>query len=100
MDERKRSSNESPLSELVDKWLRAYGLDKKMKEVELINGWEDLMGKAVAQRTEQIEIRDKKLILTLKSSVMREELLQEKQALIQKVNTFAGFEMISDIWFT
>lgn len=99
MDERKRSSNESPLSELVDRWLRAYGLDKKMKEVELINGWEELMGKAVAQRTEHIEIRDKKLYLTIKSSVLREELQQEKQALIKKVNVFAGFEMIKDIWF-
>jgi hypothetical protein len=37
--------------------------------------------------------------LVIDSSVMREELLFGKQLIIERVNDFAGFEIINDIWF-
>ena len=35
-DELKRTSNEAPLSEVIDKLLRAYRLDGKMKELDIV----------------------------------------------------------------
>lgn len=99
MNESKRSSNEAPLKDILNRWLKAYGLDVKMKEIEVINAWPELMGVAVANRTNTISIRNRKLILKMDSSVMRDELQHGKTIIIQRVNEFAGFEIIDDIWF-
>jgi hypothetical protein len=100
MNESKRSSNEMPLKEVIDKLLRAYQLDGKMKEMDVIQSWPKLMGVAVANRTKQISIKNKIMYLTMDSSVMREELLHGKQIIIHRINDKAGFEMINDIWFS
>lgn len=99
MDEIKRNSNETPLSEVIDKLLRAYRLDGKMKELDVIEAWPEMMGIAVANRTKEITIRNKVLYLTMDSSVMRDELSYGKQIIIQRINEKAGFEMITDVWF-
>ena len=99
MDEIKRNSNETPLSEVIDKLLRAYRLDGKMKELDVIEAWPEMMGIAVANRTKEITIRNKVLYLTMDSSVMRDELSYGKQIIIQRINDKAGFEMITDVWF-
>jgi hypothetical protein len=100
MDTFKRSSNQTTLGEAIDKLLKAYRLDGKMKELDIIESWPDLMGIAVANRTKSIQIRNKKLILQLDSSVMRDELAHGKQIIIDRVNEKAGFEIVNDIWFS
>ena len=99
MSDLKRTSNEAPLKDVLERWLKAYGLDGKMKELDVINAWPELMGTAVANRTTEIKIKNKKLMLKLGSSVMRDELLQGQTIIIQRVNEFSGFEIIDDVWF-
>ena len=93
----KRNRNDEPINEVVARWLKSYNLDKKYNEFKVINGWEELMGKAIASRTKEIFISKKILHLKLESSVLRNELSYSKEVLINKVNDFAGFEMINDI---
>ena len=99
MSDLKRTSNEAPLKEVIDRWLKAYKRDGKMKEIEVVNAWPELMGTAVAHRTKEISIRNKTLYLKMESSVMRDELAHGKSIIIQRVNEHAGFEIINDIWF-
>jgi hypothetical protein len=98
-DERKRSGNAQPMKELVDKLMNAYQLQGKMTEMEVLSKWEEMMGKAVASRTTNIQIRQGILIIALNSSVMRDELQHGKQVIIQRVNETAGKQIIHDIWF-
>lgn len=99
MSDLKRTSNEAPLKDVLERWLKAYGLEGKMKEMDVINAWPELMGIAVANRTKQISIKNKKLILKMDSSVMRDELVHGKSIIIDRVNEFAGIELINDVWF-
>lgn len=99
MSDLKRTSNEAPLKEVLDRWLKAYGFEGKMKELDVIEAWPELMGTAVANRTDEIKINNKKLFLKMNSSVMRDELLHGKSVIIQRVNEYAGFDMIDDVWF-
>lgn len=98
-DERKRSGNAQPMKELVDKLMSAYQLKGKLTEIDVLNRWEEMMGKAVASRTTNLQIRSGVLIIGLNSSVMRDELLHGKQIIIQRVNETAGKQLIHDIWF-
>ena len=99
-NEKKRSSKEKHLGDVIDKLLKAYNLEDKMKELDLLEAWPDLMGKAVAHRTKSIEIKNQKLLLKIDSSVMREELHIGKHVIIQRVNEFMGKEVIRDVWFS
>ena len=99
-NEKKRSSKEKHLGDVIDKLLKAYNLEDKMKELDLLEAWPDLMGKAVAHRTKSIEIKNQKLLLKIDSSVMREQLHIGKQVIIQRVNEFMGKDVIRDVWFS
>jgi predicted nucleic acid-binding Zn ribbon protein len=99
MDDRKRSSNETSLGEVIDKLMRAYRLDGKMKELDILDAWPEMMGLAVSNRTKSISISNKVLYLTMDSAVMRDELLHGKQIIIQRINEKAGCELIKDVWF-
>jgi predicted nucleic acid-binding Zn ribbon protein len=99
MNEFKRNSNEAPLGEIIEKLMRAYGLENKLKEYDLIAAWPELMGPAVANRTTEIRIQNRVLILKLDSSVMRDELQHGKQIILHRLNEKAGCQMIDDIWF-
>lgn len=99
MNEFKRNSNEAPLKEVIDKLLKAYRLDGKMKEMDVLAAWPEMMGIAVANRTKELFIRNKTLIVKMDSSVMRDELSHGKQVIIERVNQQAGFEIINDVWF-
>lgn len=99
MSDLKRTSNEAPLKDVIDRWLKANKLDGKMKEMEIIEAWPELMGVAVANRTKALKFRNRVLHITMDSSVMRDELAQGKTIIIERVNQFAGARIIDDIWF-
>lgn len=95
-----RDSNGMPLDQLIGRFLKAYGLDGKMEEMNIVNNWENIMGKAVSNRTKRVRIQNKMLFLEIDSSVMRDELQSGKKLLIAKVNDYAGKEVVTDVWFS
>ena len=99
MNERKRGNEHSLLGDVVDKLMKAYRLDGKLKEIDVLSKWEEMMGRAVFLRTKNIYIKNKILYLELDSSVMRDELQHGKTIIIQRVNETAGSEIITDVWF-
>lgn len=99
MSARKNKDKDLSINAVIDKFLKAYNLDGRMKDFDIINGWEEMMGKAVAVRTQKIYIRNRILHLKLNSSVMRDELLFGKQVIIDRVNQKAGGQYIVDVWF-
>ncbi len=89
-----RKSNTQKIGNVLKEYLRDMMIDKKLKEVGIVNSWEELMGKAVAERTKNIYIKDKTLFIQLKSSVLRNELLMMRQSIIDKLNERAGEKII------
>ncbi|HZH86500.1 MAG TPA: DUF721 domain-containing protein [Brumimicrobium sp.] len=99
MKENDRNQKDQGIDKIIDKMMKAWGLEGKMKEMDVIKAWPELMGQGIAHRTEKLSIRNKVLHIKLNSSVMRDELHYGRNVIIQRVNEFAGTEMINDIWF-
>ena len=99
MADRKLDKNQHLLGDLVNKLMKAYRLDGRMKEMDVIAAWPEMMGIAVANRTKSISVRNKTLYITMDSSVMRDELSYGKSIIIERVNHQAGCELITDVWF-
>ncbi|WP_316793471.1 DUF721 domain-containing protein [Pedobacter frigoris] len=94
-----RKPNDITLKEGIGKLLNTYRLKGKFDETSVIAYWPELMGKAVANRTTQIYISQKKLFVRLESSVVKNDLMMVRTGIIQKINERAGAEVIIDIVF-
>jgi hypothetical protein len=99
-EDQRRFGEGQLLKEVIDRLFKAYGMENRMKELDIVQAWPDLMGPAVAFRTKEINIKNNILYLKIDSSVMREELLLGKQIIIDRINEFAEKKLVSDIWFS
>ncbi len=80
-----RKPNDITLKEGIGKLLNTYRLKGKFDETSVIAYWPELMGKAVANRTTQIYISQKKLFVRLESSVVKNDLMMVRTGIIQKI---------------
>lgn len=92
-----KSSNEQTLKQAIELLLHTYHLKEKMAEVDIVNSWEQLAGKAVANRTKEVFIRNKKLYIRLTSASLRNDLAMAKASIIELVNERAGKELVEEI---
>jgi predicted nucleic acid-binding Zn ribbon protein len=92
-----RRSKTISLAEAIKDYIRELNLEGKLMEVNLINSWDEIVGKAISTRTSKVYIRDHILYVQLNSSVARNELMMLKEALKEKLNERAGKEVINDI---
>ncbi len=94
-----KKNNDRPIKSSVDELLRNYHLEDKMGQVKLVNSWETVMGKAVAHRTTELIIREKKLFVSLSSASLRQELFQAREKILQLLNEAAGAKVIDEVIF-
>ena len=92
-----RRSKTISLAEAIKDYIREMNLEGKLVEVNLINSWEEIVGKAISSRTSKVYIKDHILYVHLNSSVVRNELLMLREALREKLNSRAGSEVIKEI---
>ena len=92
-----RRQNTEPLKEVLERWLKAVGADKKLKEIRLVNQWEEVIGRNIARSTKDIYIKNGILYLEIISPVVKHEILMLKQGIIKKMNEMAGEIIITDL---
>jgi len=92
-----RRSNTQKIDELILQVLKESKLDGKLKEYELIKSWEKVIGKNVANATTDIFIRNRKLFVKIRSSIIRNELLLIREGLIKALNREVKAHVIDDI---
>ncbi len=94
-----RKTNDMTLKEAIDKMLSAYKLRGRYDETGVTLLWPELMGTAVANRTSKIYVYERKLFVAIESSVIKNELLMVKAAILEKLNERVGRQVIDDIVF-
>jgi predicted nucleic acid-binding Zn ribbon protein len=92
-----RRTNDKTMKEAIEQMLNVYKIKRKFDETAIVAAWPDLVGKMVANRTKQIYIYEKKLFLRIESSVVKNEITQMREQIIEKVNEKAGSVLIESI---
>lgn len=92
-----KRSNSQRIDELIAEVLRETKLDVGLKEYELVQSWEKVIGKNVAKATTDIYIRNRKLYVKIASSVIRRELFIIRQGLVSALNKEVDMNVIDDI---
>lgn len=95
----KKRTNDKPIKEAIEQMLNVYKLRRKFDETALIAAWPEMMGNAIAKRTTQMYIRDRRLYIRVDSSVVKNELVMIRSQILDKMNERAGNKVLDEIVF-
>jgi len=91
--------NTQSIAAVIRAYLKESRLEKPLKERQLVNSWEALLGKSVARSTSKIYLKDGKLFVKIESSVVKNELFMLQDEIIRKLNDAAGEVLVKEIVF-
>ncbi|MCW2261273.1 MULTISPECIES: DUF721 domain-containing protein [Sphingobacterium] len=92
-----RSSDDITIKEAIDRLLDVYKLKRKFEETSILAVWPTLIGKAIANRTKQIYIKDKKLFVKVESAVIKNELVLMRRQILGRVNEHVGHVIVEEL---
>jgi len=93
----KRENEFMSIEDLMKVMIKENNLTKGMRQMNVREAWEKLMGNGVMSYTESVQLQNKTLVVKLKSSVLREELSYGKDKIIAMINEEMGEELITKI---
>jgi predicted nucleic acid-binding Zn ribbon protein len=76
---------------------KRLGLESSLLELRLQQRWRDIMGEPIGSHTWPDRIRFKKLYLVVRNSVWLQQLTFLKPALLEKLQSHAGRDAVSEI---
>jgi predicted nucleic acid-binding Zn ribbon protein len=91
--------NIKTLGESIKELIHELKLEEKVYEATLIQDWKKIMGHNVAILTRDISLKNGRLTVCLKSSVLRNELYMSRQKVIAMVNGYLGAEVVKEAVF-
>lgn len=68
-----------------------------MQALQIEEVWENIMGKTIAKYTEKITIQGDKLFITTYVAPLKQELLYQKEMIIQRVNEALGEKVVKEV---
>ena len=93
----KRQNEFHSIQDLMKDVIKENKLTKGMDKLSVTDAWSKLMGNGVVSNTNKIDLQGKTLIVSLKSSVLREELSYGKEKIIKMMNEELGEPLIYKI---
>lgn len=88
---------EISLQDAIQQFLQKSRLKSGIQAARIEEVWEQLMGKTIAKYTDKIQIINQTLFITTAVAPLKNELLYQKENIIQKVNEAMGEKVIKDV---
>jgi hypothetical protein len=94
---RRRRSEPTQISALLERWLSRKGLRAELLQYEILVRWPELVGDRLAAHTEPAIFKDGKLTVRVGSSAWLHELSFLRADVAQKINAGLGDERVTEI---
>lgn len=88
---------EVSLQEAMQEFLKKSRLKNGILAVQIEDVWEQLMGTTISKYTDSIKIIGHTLFITSSVAPLKNELLYQKDTIIQRVNEALGENLIKDV---
>jgi predicted nucleic acid-binding Zn ribbon protein len=88
---------EYSLGDALRQFLEKSRLKGSIQALQIGDVWEQIMGKTIAKYTDKIEIHGQTLFITTTVAPLKQELLYQKDKIIQRVNEALGEKTIKDV---
>lgn len=85
------------LGEAIDSFLQERGLKDKADMHRIIIEWPRIMGRAIAENTEQLWYNEGVFYIRMASPVWKNELAMAKSKILEMVNRDLGRELVKEV---
>ena len=88
---------ELSIQEAMQQFLKHSRLKHGIQAVQIEELWEGIMGKTIAKYTDKIQIIGSTLYVTSTVAALKNELLYQKEKIIERVNAALGEKIIKEV---
>jgi Protein of unknown function (DUF721). len=88
---------EYSLGDALKSFLAKSRLKGTIQAMQIEDVWEQLMGKTISKYTDKIQIHGKTLYITTSMAPLKQELLYQKEKILQRVNEALGEQVITQV---
>ena len=89
--------SEYHIGDALKQFINKSKLRNGIRAVQIGQVWEELMGKTIAKYTDKIEIINHTLFIKTNVGPLKQELLYQKQQIIERVNEIFGEKIIEEV---
>lgn len=88
---------EISLGDAINRFLDKSRLKGGIQALQIKEIWETIMGKTIAQYTDDIQIINRTLHISTTAGSLKNELLYQKPKIIERVNEYFGSKVIDEV---
>ena len=88
---------EISLQDAIQQFLQKSRLKSGIQALRIEDIWENVMGKTIARYTDNIQIINHTLYITSTVAPLKNELLYQKEKIIERVNEALGEKLVKDV---
>jgi len=85
------------IGDALKEFINKSKLKSGLRAIQIENIWEELMGKTISHYTDKIEIVNQTLFIYTSVGALKNELVYQKQKIIERVNEAFDEKIISDV---
>jgi hypothetical protein len=89
--------SEISLQDAIQQFLQKSRLKSGIQALRIEDVWEEIMGKTIAKYTDKIQIINHTLYITSSVAPLKNELLYQKETIIERINTALGEKLVKDV---
>jgi hypothetical protein len=88
---------EISIGEALQQFIKNSKLKNGVQALQIGDAWEKIMGKTIARYTDKIQIINSTLFITTNVAPLKNELLYQKEKIIERVNEALGEKVIKEV---
>ncbi len=88
---------EYSLGTAIQQFLNQSRIKGDIQAMQIEDVWEQIMGKTIARYTEKIQIFGDRLFITTNVAPLKQELIYQKDKIVQRVNEALGQRVIREV---
>ena len=85
------------MGDLLEEFFRRPYIAAKIAEGKLPDTWRTIVGDRAAELTTQLRLENRILHVRIQSSVLRQELLYQREALKEEINRLSGVRLVNAV---
>jgi len=85
------------MQDAMKQFLKQSRLKGSIQALQIEDVWEQIMGKTIARYTDKIQIINQTLFISSTVAPLKNELLYQKEKIIERVNEALGEKVINDV---
>ncbi len=89
--------SEFSMQDAIKQFLKQSRIKGGIQALQIEDVWEQIMGKAIAKYTDKIQIINQTLFISTTVAPLKNELLYQKDKIIERVNEALGEKVIKEV---